>query len=287
METLLEKSLEGLESTLGIRHAMILVAENPARKLYTVASRGYAHSGVGSEIPFGCGVIGVAAEQQVPIRISHMTAEYAYSQAVRESAVREGVVTTLETAIPFPGLAESRSQVAVPIVAFAQLVGVLFAESPEDLRFGYDDEDALAAIAFQLGAAMKAIEGANDVHGADPGNPPPGTVSKGSGTHVRHYVEDDSIFIDDDYLIKGVAGAIFATLLWAYSKSGRQEFSNRELRLDPSLSLPEVTDNLEARLILLQRRLVERNAPMRIEKTGRGRFHMRVDLPFDLIRVTK
>lgn len=285
LETLLGRTLEGLESSLGIPNAMILVAETSARKLYTVASRGYPRSGVGSEIPFGCGVIGVAAEQKVPIRISHMAAEYAYSQAVRESALREGITPDLETAIPFPGLAESRSQVAVPIVAIGQLVGVLFAESPEDLRFGYDDEDALAAIAFQLGSAMKAIEGVGEGHGPVASGGRPAAVATGKGIRVRHYPEDDSIFIDDDYLIKGVAGAIFSSLLGAYSSSRRQEFSNKELRLDPSLRLPDVTDNLEARLILLERRLVERNAPMRIEKTGRGRFRLRVDGPFELVAV--
>ena len=35
----------------------------------------------------------------------------------------------LETEIPFPGLAESRSQLAVPIVAGSRLLGVLFVES--------------------------------------------------------------------------------------------------------------------------------------------------------------
>ena len=53
----------------------------------------------------------------------------------------------LETEIPLPGLAESRSQLAVPIAGGGRLLGVLYVESAEDLRFGYDDEDALVALA--------------------------------------------------------------------------------------------------------------------------------------------
>ena len=43
-------------------------------------------------------------------------------------------------------------------------------------------------------------------------------------------------------------------------------------------------DNLEARLVLLQRRLVEHSPHIRIEKTGRGRFRLAVLRPVELVQ---
>jgi hypothetical protein len=61
-----------------------------------------------------------------------------------------------------------------------------------------------------------------------------------------------------------------------YLRSGRREFTNRELRLAPELRLPDVQDNLEVRLLLLQRRLAEQNAAIQLEKAGRGRMRLNV-----------
>jgi hypothetical protein len=177
-----------------------------------------------------------------------------------------------EAEIPFP---------AFPTAAAAcgahrrglRLLGVLYAESAENGRFGYDDEDALVALACQLAPVAVLLnqpeavvadepEAARAVRPAVTGRP----------LRVRHYAVNDSVFVDEDYLIKGVAGAILWKLLRDHVHDQRVEFSNRELRLDPSIRLPELSENLEARLVLLARRLAERCPCIRFEKTGRGRF---------------
>jgi hypothetical protein len=264
---------------------MILVADTPGERLYTVASRGYQDSGVGSEIPFGHGVIGVAARERTPIRINHMTTEYAYGRAIRESALASGLGDRLETAIPLPGLPASGSQLAVPVAAAGCLAGMLYVESPQDHRFGYDDEDALAAIATQLGLAMQHLQAAEG-HDEAPREPARAAPITGTAIAVRHYAANDSVFLGDDYLIKGVAGAILWKLLRDYTRDQRTDFTNRELRLDPTIRLPDIADNLEARLVLLQRRLLERSPHLRIEKTGRGRFRLCVERPVQLVEIS-
>jgi hypothetical protein len=287
LSALLESLLAALEARFDIRHSMVLMLDGAGERLYTVASRGYPSSGVGSEIAIGCGVIGVSAQQRTPIRIMHMTAEYSYGRAIRESAERAGMGSSLETAIPLPGLADSSSQLAVPIVSAGRVLGVLYVESPEDLRFSYDDEDALVSLAAQLGTAIRAMHESEDAH--EPPRKPAARESRAGGAPVvvRHFAADDSIFIGDDYLIKGVAGAILRKLLVENARDGRTEFTNRELRLDPDLRLPDLSDNLEARLILLHRRLAERSGALLLEKTGRGRFRLCVNRPVQLVEVAR
>ena len=79
-----------------------------------------------------------------------------------------------------------------------------------------------------------------------------------------------------------MAGRALWSILRRHVDEGTTEFSNKELRLDPSLGLPPFRDNLDSRLLLLKRRLDERQAPMRIVKTGRGRFRIELDRPVRL-----
>ena len=106
--------------------------------------------------------------------------------------------------------------------------------------------------------------------------------SRVMGAHLAKSIEANARFVDRQRRKKGVAGRILWSLVNQFEHEGREEFTNREVRLDPSLDLPEFRDNLESRLILLKRRLDERSAPIRIEKTGRGRFHLSVATGLEL-----
>jgi hypothetical protein len=278
---LFDEALAALERHFDIRHAMLLMHDERRNRLYTVATRGYLESGVGSEICVGEGIIGVAARERTPIRIGYAASDYLYGRVAREGFARSGGVDALETEIPFPGLRNSSSQLAVPLTRDKRLLGVLYVESPQERRFTYEDEDALAVLANQLALSIEVLSDAPEPQD-EPAVAAPAMAVQGPPVAIQHFAADRSVFIDNEYLIKGVAGAILRKLVGDYVESGRTEFTNRELRLDCTLGLPDITDNLEARLILLQRRLAEHCEFLAIEKTGRGRFRLNVSRPLRL-----
>jgi predicted pyridoxine 5'-phosphate oxidase superfamily flavin-nucleotide-binding protein len=287
LDALVDALLDELGSRFGVLHAMVLMLDTVRGTLYSVASRGYAESGVGAELRPGEGLVGAAALARIPVRISHATSEFGYGRAMRDAAARRGVTEGIDREIPLPGLAESQSQIAVPILAGERLLGVLFAESTQTARFGYDEEDAFATLASHVGAAA-ALLGEDTEPGEEPVRPSRSTaVTGGTALSVRHYAADDSVFVGEDYVIKGVAGAILWRLLRRHAEEGRTDHTNRELRLDPAIRLPDLSENLEARLILLTRRLEERCPALRIEKTGRGRFRFHVLRPVTLHEVPR
>lgn len=283
LERLLDAALAGLERHCDIRHSMLLMVDPRRNCLYTVASRGYAYSGVGSEVAFGQGIIGVAARELTPIRIGYAAEEYRYSHATRQRFAQSGNGVALESEIPFPGLVDAGSQLAVPLVWDRHPLGVLYVESEQEQRFTYEEEDALVVLAGQLALTIELLSQSADRPAEAGAAPPPRAQPAGQPLLIRHFAADNSVFVDNEYLIKGVAGAIAWKLLREHASAGRSDFTNRELRVDASLRLPDITDNLEARLILLQRRLAERCPAIAIRKTGRGRFHLEVTRPLRLV----
>lgn len=271
---LYDRTLDAIARHLGITNLMILVPDETRGALDAVASWGYAATGIGAEVRIGDGVIGVAARERVPIRIDHMSSEYLYGSAVRDRLRAQAGPDMVENrGVAFPGLPRPESQIALPILWQGQLTGVLFAESPLPLRFRHEEEDTLGCIASALAAHAAALAGEEDT------SEPVAPQVAGSHDHtlvLRHFAADDSVFAGGDYVIKGVAGAILWKLVRSHVTKGASEFTNRELRLSPELRLPSHAENLEARLVLLERRLREKALPIQMEKSGRGRFRLAV-----------
>ncbi len=277
MADLLDTLLSGLADLLRISHSMLWLFDSSQKVLTLLASRGYEVDGAGAEISLGDGIVGTAVREGVPIRVGHMMNMATYMRAVRSRADESGLTPALQNEIPLPGLKDPRSQLAVPLRARGRVLGALFVESQHDQYFGYDDEDALTMLGGQLAVAMSLMQPQEQ----EPPAPAPVKASAqsegGPALRLKRFARDNSVFIDDVYLIRGVAGAILWKLVGEFLRSGRREFTNRELRLAPELRLPDVQDNLEVRLLLLQRRLAEQPAPLRLEKAGRGRMRLIVE----------
>jgi len=270
---LADRALAALTPGFGIHHALLTLLDETGGTLYTLASLGYSASGVGAEVALGEGLIGVAAREKIAVRINYRTGDYTY-----QAALRGGDPTAPR--IPLPLLGNPHSQIAVPLLHGERLLGVLYAESEQDAFFNHTDEDALVIYGRHLAALIAQFAALSD--DAEPGPAAPEPCVSGVPLAVRYFAHDHSVFIDNDYLIKGVAGSILWTLLNEHATCGRHDFCNRELRRDPRLALPDFGDNLETRLILLQRRLADRCPAIALEKTGRGRFHLRLDRPLAL-----
>jgi adenylate cyclase len=271
---LLDTLLRGLDELLRIDHAMLWLADSSQAVLTLLASRGYEIDGAGAEISVGEGLVGTAVREGVPIRVGHMMNHATYARAARSRADELGIAMTLNREIPLPGLKEPRSQLAVPLRARGRVLGALLVESLHDQYFGYDDEDALMLLCGQFAVAMSLMQPQDREPPVEVARAP--AASDGPALRMRRFGRDNSIFLDDTYLIRGVAGAILWKLAGEFLRSGRREFSNRELRLAPELHLPDVQDNLEVRLLLLQRRLAEQQVPIQLEKAGRGRMRLNV-----------
>jgi len=290
LDELLETTLNQLHQLFGFEHAMVLFINPQEQSLYTIASHGYEQQGAGAEVKFGEGVIGTVAKERKAVNIANMQRENILTNAVQQQMAQQDNNFFQAMHIPLPGLSKPNSQFATPIESRNQLLGVLFLESENNMQFEADTQALISTIANHLGSAIPLCLDDSQLQIAT--NITPETKSKSSSTRdknkivkVRHFKADNSIFLNSDYLIKGVAGAILWYLLQVHLTEGRTNFTNRELRMASELNLPDIADNLEARLVLLRRRLADRNCPISIESTGRGRFQLQINNPLDLLSV--
>ena len=276
LDTLVTVTLDGLADLFGYGHSLLLLLDEAGTRLFTLGSHGYDAEGVGSEVRTGEGIIGMCAARATPMRVGNLRQMLRYAARVRQEHEESGEAAP-GCEVPLPGLARPGSQLAAPAMVLGQLVGVLAVESPEPIAFDEDDEALLCVVAGLVASAIEIDAEQERAAEAQPVDSGDGGRQATRRTRVRFFPVDGSTFLDDDYLIKGVAGRLLWSLLQHHQRDGRTAFTNREMRLDPTLELPELRDNFESRLVLLKRRLDEREAPVRITKTGRGAFRLDVE----------
>ena len=267
-------ALEALDDLFGFRHSILLALDPPTARLFAIASSGYEHSAVGAEVAVGTGLIGTAASRRRLVVQANMARSRVMAAAVTDGAGGE-------REIPLPGLVEARSVAAVPLIVGQDVLGVLYLESEAPSAFGGATEGLLRIIGTHTAAALAAR---GTPIADDPGRPTTRAPqpSEGPPIEIVYYQADDTVLCDSAYVVKGAPGRILWSMLKAHADSGRTQFSNRELRLDESLGLPVGNDNLEARLLVLRRRLSDLDHGIALERVGRGRLELRLGRPATL-----
>jgi adenylate cyclase len=224
----------------------------------------------------GAGLIATAASRRRVIVTANLARARAMSNAINgddQGASRE---------LALRGLAKARSAAAVPLVVGKDVLGVLYLESAEPSAFGGPTEGLLRIIGAHAAAALAARGAPVAEESQATPAPLPGAEP---AIELVYYQADDTVLCNSAYIVKGAPGRILWSMLKAHADSGRTQFSNRELRLDESLELPAGNDNLEARLLVLRRRLADIDCGVTLERVGRGRLELRLERPAELTEV--
>lgn len=269
--------LESLDDLFGFSHSILLLTDDMTQRLFAVDAHGYPQGRVGAEVVVGEGLIGVAAQRKQAVRVTNMARSRTFAAAINEGDLHEE---------PLRGLDNAQSMIAAPMMLQEQIVGVLYLDSTVPGVFDAEAGEIVDIIAGHLAVTIALFDAdAADAPDSAAQRAPvatsrPVAASSTAGRVVAFHEFDGSVFVDGDYIIRGIPGRILARLLTEHLASGRTQFSNKELRLDRSIELPAGNDNLDARLLVLRRRLAERDGFVTMERVGRGRIELTANAPF-------
>jgi transcriptional regulator with GAF, ATPase, and Fis domain len=144
LELIFNTTFQLLDDFFRFKHIIILLVKEDSQVLEVYASHGYEGKGKGATVPFGKGVIGMVAKNKKLLRMASVGNQLRYVQQVAQN----------NDIIPLPGLPNSASQLAVPLLMNEVLVGVLFVESTSNGLFDKRDESLLQMVGVQIAIAI-------------------------------------------------------------------------------------------------------------------------------------
>lgn len=146
LEKIFENILTALTDVFQFEHSMILLKPEGSDLVRVEASRGYSAAGIGAEVLFGQGVIGIVAQKRKMMRMVGIAYRGRYMlTAAGASQANKPVL---------PGLQDVQSQIAIPLLMKDELIGVLAAESTQLSAFDEVDETLLSILGSQIGASI-------------------------------------------------------------------------------------------------------------------------------------
>ncbi|NQU30843.1 MAG: GAF domain-containing protein [Anaerolineae bacterium] len=133
LEEALNGAVQGLQVTLGGDRVAILLANNKQEKLTVGAAIGYSEEDIAEiNIPFGSGITGWVARNKKLLRIDDAPTDSRY----------------------FAVSANTRSELAIPLIFRSELLGVLNVESEQEAAYDEHDEEMLGTLAGSLAAII-------------------------------------------------------------------------------------------------------------------------------------
>ena len=141
--------LELLEKSFNLKHTMLLIPVKNNTMLRVIASRGFPNAGIGVEVPFNYGIVGVVASKRKKLRVSRLSQYRRYAMAMRAEKKIGSKPENL------PGLEDSESQVALPLISNNELMAVISCESEDIQFFHQSDEDFLMTLSQQIALSIQ------------------------------------------------------------------------------------------------------------------------------------
>ena len=148
-QELLQHVLDSLKVHFDVQHAYMLLPTDDDH-LKVAAAIGAASENIGQQIKVGVGIAGVATQRKRPICIGNMKVNRRYMRSMMTSKT----IQSPPKVVDLPGLADSDSQIAVPLIVGDQVAVVLVAESTEAVVFSQEDSDIFKLITSQIASAV-------------------------------------------------------------------------------------------------------------------------------------
>ena len=146
--------LTSMDDHFDFKHSMILLVDDKKDVLRVIATHGYKDKGVGAEVKFGVGVIGIVAKKKKLMRMANIGTQKQYMEAIKKQ-IQPKSINEKKTNISLPGLANAESQVAIPMLIENDLIGVFSVESEKVNIFDKSDELIIKILANQTASALQ------------------------------------------------------------------------------------------------------------------------------------